>query len=301
MTKEITVDLLVEDEAVREQYMDRVDVLDKVKKLLLLPELDMATTRQVADFYEVKIDSVAKLVMRNREELDSDGMYILTRKEIALKGQDVRIENTPQVTTITDDLGGKHKFSNRGSRVFPRRAILRVGMLLRDSEVAKEVRTQLLNIEEKAAEDVKVSDITDEQTLLLGIISSETPEERAVALAEYRLYTRRHTEKVEAKLAEVETENELLSKTFTNWTPREVIRKLSNAIAGKRQCHFGSPLNEAYTELFYKHGINVRNRVGSKVLVERLNDSEQRLLVGILAATCGELGIKFKHILDNME
>lgn len=34
--------------------------------------------------------------------------------------------------------------NNRGIRCFSKRAILRIGMLLRDSEVAKEVRTQLL-------------------------------------------------------------------------------------------------------------------------------------------------------------
>lgn len=34
---------------------------------------------------------------------------------------------------------------NRGIRIFPCRAILRIGMLLRDSDVAKEVRTQLFN------------------------------------------------------------------------------------------------------------------------------------------------------------
>ena len=41
---------------------------------------------------------------------------------------------------------------NVGIILFPKRAILRMGMLLRDSEVAKEVRTQLLNITEKVIE-----------------------------------------------------------------------------------------------------------------------------------------------------
>jgi len=38
--------------------------------------------------------------------------------------------------------------SYRGSYLFPKRAILRTGMLLKKSEIAEEVRTQLLNIEE---------------------------------------------------------------------------------------------------------------------------------------------------------
>lgn len=50
--------------------------------------------------------------------------------------------------------------------LFPKRAILRVGMLLRDSEVAKEVRTQLLNIEEHTAAEVKTYEIDYEQEVL---------------------------------------------------------------------------------------------------------------------------------------
>ncbi|MCC2363915.1 Bro-N domain-containing protein [Bacillus cereus] len=50
--------------------------------------------------------------------------------------------------------------------LFPKRAILRVGMLLRDSEVAKEVRTQLLNIKENTVTDVKTYEIDYEQEVL---------------------------------------------------------------------------------------------------------------------------------------
>ncbi|MGE1009234.1 hypothetical protein [Bacillus cereus] len=56
-----------------------------------------------------------------------------------------------------------------GSNIFPKRAILRVGMLLRDSEVAKEVRTQLLNIEEHTAAEVKTYEIDYEQDLHLKL------------------------------------------------------------------------------------------------------------------------------------
>ena len=38
------------------------------------------------------------------------------------------------------------KFANRSNLLFPKRAILNVGMLLRDSAVAKEVRNRLLDI-----------------------------------------------------------------------------------------------------------------------------------------------------------
>lgn len=43
--------------------------------------------------------------------------------------------------------------SYRGANVFPICAILRIGMLLRDSEIAREIRIQLLNIEEAVTDE----------------------------------------------------------------------------------------------------------------------------------------------------
>ena len=45
-----------------DNLVNRVEVLDKVKDLLLLPELEMATTSQVADFYEVPMQAIKSLV-----------------------------------------------------------------------------------------------------------------------------------------------------------------------------------------------------------------------------------------------
>lgn len=50
--------------------------------------------------------------------------------------------------------------------MFPKRAILRVGMLLRDSNIAQEVRTQLLNIEQRTSSEAKIVDIDNEKQLL---------------------------------------------------------------------------------------------------------------------------------------
>jgi hypothetical protein len=49
----MTETALLEKKYLREQMAGRVEVLDKVKKLFLMPKLDMLTTQQVADYYEV--------------------------------------------------------------------------------------------------------------------------------------------------------------------------------------------------------------------------------------------------------
>lgn len=61
---------------------------------------------------------------------------------------------------------------NRGIRCFSKRAVLRFGMLLRDSEVAKEVRTQLLNVKEEAekvAPQILTKAIDNEKELLNNV------------------------------------------------------------------------------------------------------------------------------------
>lgn len=44
------VNTMVENKDLREQYISRVEVLDKVKALFLIPQLDMVTAKQIADF-----------------------------------------------------------------------------------------------------------------------------------------------------------------------------------------------------------------------------------------------------------
>ncbi|MPN59466.1 hypothetical protein SDC9_207187 [bioreactor metagenome] len=76
----------------RAAMLERVEVLQKVKALLLIPRLFMATTQQVADFFEVEVDAVQKCYQRNKEELDANGVVFLTPTRIEeLIGHDVQL------------------------------------------------------------------------------------------------------------------------------------------------------------------------------------------------------------------
>jgi prophage antirepressor-like protein len=94
-----------------------------------------ATTQQMAEYYEVPVDAVESVLRRNRDELESDGL-------ITLKGS--------QLKTFKQ-LSVKLTESNAGSMtVWTPRAALRLGMLLKDSEVAKQVRNVLLDVAQTA-------------------------------------------------------------------------------------------------------------------------------------------------------
>lgn len=123
---------LTESRTMRDARISRTDVLDKVGALALLPGDTYATTDMVAAFYEVEVEAVKNLPKRFRDELDVDGFLVVQRRHFARFNLNPANPNT------------------RSMALYSRQAILRAGMLLRDSEVAKQVRTYLLNVEEKA-------------------------------------------------------------------------------------------------------------------------------------------------------
>lgn len=122
---------LVEDVELRKKYLDRTEVLDEVRGLILLPDSELVLMKMVAEYYGAKYDTIKKLVQRNEDELKSNGMRFLSYKELKeyFAGD---TESPPQLST-------------KGSNVFSKRALLNVGMLLENSDVAP--RSSQSNIE----------------------------------------------------------------------------------------------------------------------------------------------------------
>lgn len=129
---------LTESRAMRAQTAARVDVLDKVKALAMLPDSVHATAEGVASYYEVDAEAIKKLVQRHRDELTENGLRVL-------RGQDLRAFEMDNSSLSKE---GSH--NRRALSVFTRRAILNVGQLLTESDVARRVRTYLLEVEGQA-------------------------------------------------------------------------------------------------------------------------------------------------------
>ncbi len=164
--------MLLEDKDLRTRNLNRIDVLEKVGSLLLLPSTEFATTQQVATFFEVNLETIQKLIQRNKEELVNSGL-------ISLKGQQLKelketieklefgamdIKSIPKKVTILT--------------VLPKRAILNIGMLLRDSEVAKRLREALLDVIEAAPEAIKkVTKLIATEKLVLDMLEEFVQDE----------------------------------------------------------------------------------------------------------------------------
>lgn len=203
----------MENKALRERNIHKVEVLSKVGGLLMLPGDVYATTEQVAKFYGVSKDATLKIMARNEDELFEDGYKVYGKNELVeLLGDMVYFKSKRGGFDIIDEYGNIiASGSNKGIGLFTKRAILRIGMLLRDSEVAKEVRTRLLNIYDAATSltdvvEKEVSTIKDELEALAYELG------KAMLDGDYEKYMTLNTKANALKAQQLEELNEKLKE-----------------------------------------------------------------------------------------
>lgn len=135
---QLSHEMVIESQSIRTKLVsDQTDVqslanLNKAKALIMAVwnSTSLATTEQLANYYEVEFKTIVKLQDRHRSEFCKE-VKNLTGKEL----QDAR-----------DILSLPSKTSQ--ALVFTARGALRVGLLLTQSEVAKNVRDVVLNVVE---------------------------------------------------------------------------------------------------------------------------------------------------------
>ncbi len=275
---------ILENRELRQKLMNRLDVLDKVKELVFLPNTELMTVKQVADYYEVGEAVIRMVYFRNKEELEANGAMTLVGRELQeLKSKLQNVVLLKQVKALT---------------VFTRRAVLNVGMLLRDSEVAKRVRTYLLDVEEHAPIEVKTKELEEETRLLVNVIQAQNREEFATAMYEYRQYMLRYKQQAE----QLVKENAALAKGVLTVEARPAINKMMRRFA-TRVCNgnFAVAWGKLYDEMLYKHHICVRSRLNNAppraTIFEVLNADELKLAVKSVVALCRQNNVDISDIL----
>ena len=119
---------LLEDKNLRTKNLDRIDVLEKVGTLLLLPNKEVATTKQVAEFFEVPLSTIKMAIKEHKKELENDGLFVLKGQELKELKKTINLGKT-----------------NRCLSVFSTKAIFKIAFLLRDSEKAKQLKQEIFN------------------------------------------------------------------------------------------------------------------------------------------------------------
>lgn len=294
----------IERQDLRDQVAARVDVLDKVKKLFLIPEMNVMTIQQVADYYEVDQDLIRKTYQRHCDEIDLDGTWkkkVLDFKTVLNEkirvGHSVTLKQhrgyaVMQVDNVT------LKLPNSGIRVFSKRAVLRIGMLLRDSKVAKEVRTQLLNVFEKTSTDQKVEEIDKENDLLMNFavaFRDGNKFDMAEAAQQLIQYQYRH-------INALKKENQLLAKEILAWEDRAQFNMAVRTLAGYINQDFGLVYTEIYRQLKYKYGIDLKRRNGGRrPYIENIKKNEWVIVQKVLIALANEYKVDVRRLLQTVK
>lgn len=287
-SKIITSESMVDNYDLRNELIARTEVLDKVKKLLLIPDMNCMTIRQVADYYEVDVDTIKRCCQRNRTEIEGDGVANRTPKVFKdlLTEQNVPLVQNRTNLVIQIDDNTRLEIPNRGIKCFSKRAVLRIGMLLRDSKIAQEVRTQLLNIVEHTAEEkpeLLTQDIDDEEKLQAAIgkaFATGDIMEFATAAQAYMAFQRRHIDRIE-------TSNKLLTAEVLHISDRKMFNRVMRKFASTLHISFGVAFSMLYKQLSYRYGIDLKKRGDRKTpYIQYIKDDEwdkvQKVIVAIL-------------------
>lgn len=125
---------------------ERLDVLDKVKELVMLKGTEYMTTQMVADYYNIPKGTIDAVVNRNKDELIKNGYKLVSGKDM----KKILVTCNMKVTNFRGyfECNGE-KFANRSNGLFNKRSILNIGMLLEKSPIAEQVRTLLLDNHEQ--------------------------------------------------------------------------------------------------------------------------------------------------------
>jgi hypothetical protein len=155
----------VEDVQLRNAYINRVETLDRVKILTMLPDDEHLTTKMISEYYLVEDVTIRQIIVRNNDELVQDGLKVVKGNELkhiksTLLQNVTELKKIPSLTLLN------------------RRCVLRIGMLLQKSEIAKQVRTYLLNVEQYSTQQHRSKAVTgsswdNKDLILYDIIINE--------------------------------------------------------------------------------------------------------------------------------
>ena len=142
--------IFTESKTMREEYIkeEYFDILDKIKAIPYMTKDMVVSVEQVANYYEVTKKAINTIIERHRDELEEDGVMVLRGEDLkefkqqvcCLHGEDTKIISN-KTTILT---------------ILTKRAMLRIGMLLTTSTIAKQVRTHLLNCEEEVSQEKQI-------------------------------------------------------------------------------------------------------------------------------------------------
>ncbi|MDU5101159.1 MAG: phage antirepressor KilAC domain-containing protein [Clostridium butyricum] len=174
----LTEEIILTNEKEREKLIDKVEVLNKVKELVAIPNSIYCTKAMVAEYFEIPEPTLDTCIKNNKEELFENGLVKLNKEDF-INSFNLSVIDKLKLQTYQGGFEYEGiRFTNNSSYYFNRRAILNVAMLLRDSEIAKLVRKSLLNMSEnKEAISNEVDSIINSAMAAFSYLSKDLQEQ----------------------------------------------------------------------------------------------------------------------------
>lgn len=117
-----------------------IEILSQVKEISTLGNTEFVTVNLAAQYYEVGVEAIKTVVNKNKDELVSDGLIVVSGDGVKqILGLD--IENYRGYFKINNI-----KFARGKNTLIPIKAMLRIATKLTESDIARQVRGKLLEI-----------------------------------------------------------------------------------------------------------------------------------------------------------
>ena len=128
-------------EELRESLIEHTEVLDNIKPITFFPDDMTVTTNHAANYYLVSIKTIQALLVRNKEVMQKLGCHIISGEELNNYREKACQYN------LKDNMGEPFINSRcKNITLITKKGLLMMGMLLKRSIVAKNIRMALIEL-----------------------------------------------------------------------------------------------------------------------------------------------------------
>ena len=137
---------ILEKEELRQEILNNnrsLNIMDEYKTITTINNMEYETLDRVAEYFEVDYECMRVLIQRHKDELIKNGLLILNGS----KTREILVENKMLFTNYRGYfIADNRKFANKSNILVNKRCFLNMAMLLRDSRVAQDIRSKILDI-----------------------------------------------------------------------------------------------------------------------------------------------------------
>ena len=137
---------ILEKEELRQEILNNnrsLNIMNEYKTITTINNMEYETMDRVAEYFEVDYKCISKLIERHKEELINNGLLVLSGSNTRdyLGRYKVSFHNYRGYF-----IAENRKFNNKSNTLINKRCFLNIAMLLRDSKIAEEIRSKILDI-----------------------------------------------------------------------------------------------------------------------------------------------------------